>query len=152
MQMLLGRSIQKLLKLLGLKTLNSQFQFSYSLIIVFTIGMIFAINQSMNFHIDRVILTAKAEADIERAVIQSQLLQSKENAAAQSTHYFQAATAAIAMVKYGNGNGNDNDIKKATNPALIETLTTLEQNIAFLKTLTQEQFNTPTEKQAQAIV
>ncbi len=139
MQQNIGRLVQRLLKQVGIKTLDGQFLFSYLLIILFTIGTLFAVYQSMNFHVDRILLITDAEIEMERAAAHVLLTQYESQSAEHAKEHLEYAWQAINTAKSGDGE----HVKAAKSPEILEAIKILSDRLATLQRLSESIFLAP---------
>jgi len=131
MQASIGRLIQRTLKLLGIKTLDGQYLFSYMLIITFTVGILFAIYQSINFHVDRMLLALEAEAELERAAAMTFLSKYEASAKDEAKEHFKTVSDYISIIETGDGE----DIFPATDPEIVKNLQILKEKVEEVEKL-----------------
>ncbi len=125
MQYAIGSFIQKILKFFGIKSLDKQYLFSYALIIVFTLGILYAIVESMNFNVHRMLLTTEAEAELERAASMTDLSAHDSSAKVEVAVHFRNVKQTLKVIMDGDGN----DIEKATEQNIIAAINTLTTQV-----------------------
>jgi methyl-accepting chemotaxis protein len=147
MQYQIGRFITRLLKMLGIKTLDGQYLFSYLLIIVLTGGILFSIYQSMNFHVDRMLVTVEAEVDIERAGSMTFLSRFDPQVVPEIAENYASAKKTLDLIERGNGD----DIAAAENPELINAIKALRAEVAKLEGLSTQLVADYTEQRSEQL-
>lgn len=137
MQYKIGRFIARLLKSLGIKTLDSQFLFSYVLIILFTGGILVSIYQAINLQPERLLLTIEAQVDVERAGSLTFLSQLDESAKPKVNERFSSVWKTLDILLKGNGK----DISIAKNAEFMATLTNLRASITEVEAMSTTLLN-----------
>lgn len=131
MQYQIGRFIARFLKSLGIKTLDAQFLFSYLLIIFFTGGILFAINQTMELQPQRLLMTFDAELDLERAGSLTFQSQNDESAKAKVKQHFASVLKTLDTLEKGNNQG----IPGAEDAVLIAAIKNLRAKVSKIETM-----------------
>ncbi len=141
MQESIGRLVNQTLKLIGIKSLDGQFLFSYILIIIFTLGILTAIFLSMNFHVDRMLLLGDAEAELERAVSHAYLSEHDSSNQTEMRQQFDAVHQQLRKIRLGDRE----HIEPAKNTAILKKLAALETSVNEIEVKAGQFANNPTD-------